>query len=100
MDTTGAGDTFAAGFLREYCVSQDAARSLARGCGGSRRLRAAGGRFPLGRLISAHEQRAGHAVGAAPAHEELLGGKGGQLEAVAGHLRAHPGRLREAHRAA
>jgi len=31
VDTTGAGDTFAAGFLREYCASQDVARSLARG---------------------------------------------------------------------
>jgi fructoselysine 6-kinase len=31
VDTTGAGDTFAAGFLREYCVSRDTARSLARG---------------------------------------------------------------------
>jgi sugar/nucleoside kinase (ribokinase family) len=31
MDTTGAGDTFAAGFLREYAVSRDPARSLARG---------------------------------------------------------------------
>jgi fructoselysine 6-kinase len=30
-DTTGAGDTFAAGFLREYSVSRDVARSLARG---------------------------------------------------------------------
>jgi sugar/nucleoside kinase (ribokinase family) len=31
VDTTGAGDTLAAGFLREYCASRDAARSLARG---------------------------------------------------------------------
>jgi fructoselysine 6-kinase len=31
VDTTGAGDTFAAGFLREYCASRDVARSLARG---------------------------------------------------------------------
>jgi fructoselysine 6-kinase len=31
IDTTGAGDTFAAGFLCEYCVSRDAERSLARG---------------------------------------------------------------------
>ncbi len=31
VDTTGAGDTFAAGFLREYCASRDVARSLA--CG-------------------------------------------------------------------
>jgi len=31
VDTTGAGDTFAAGFLREYCVSHDVERSLARG---------------------------------------------------------------------
>jgi fructoselysine 6-kinase len=31
VDTTGAGDTFAAGFLREYCDSHDAERSLARG---------------------------------------------------------------------
>jgi hypothetical protein len=31
VDTTGAGDTFAAGFLREYCLSRDVARSLRRG---------------------------------------------------------------------
>jgi fructoselysine 6-kinase len=31
VDTTGAGDTFAAGFLREYCASRDTVRSLARG---------------------------------------------------------------------
>ena len=31
VDTTGAGDTFAAGFLREYSASRDPARSLARG---------------------------------------------------------------------
>jgi fructoselysine 6-kinase len=31
VDTTGAGDTFAAGFLREYCASRDTARSLAWG---------------------------------------------------------------------
>jgi fructoselysine 6-kinase len=31
VDTTGAGDTFAAGFLVEYCASGNPARSLARG---------------------------------------------------------------------
>jgi fructoselysine 6-kinase len=31
VDTTGAGDTFAAGYLREYCASGDVERSLA--CG-------------------------------------------------------------------
>ncbi|GMR22748.1 MAG: hypothetical protein BMS9Abin37_1118 [Acidobacteriota bacterium] len=31
VDTTGAGDTFAAAFLCEYCVSRDVPRSLQRG---------------------------------------------------------------------
>jgi len=31
VDTTGAGDSFAAAFLAEYCVTRDVARSLARG---------------------------------------------------------------------
>jgi len=31
VDTTGAGDTFAAGFLREYCASSDVERGLVRG---------------------------------------------------------------------
>jgi fructoselysine 6-kinase len=31
VDTTGAGDSFAAGFLAEYCRSHDVARSLQRG---------------------------------------------------------------------
>jgi len=31
VDTTGAGDTFAAGYLQEHCASGDVARSLARG---------------------------------------------------------------------
>jgi fructoselysine 6-kinase len=31
VDTTGAGDSFAAGFLAEYCASRDIANSLARG---------------------------------------------------------------------
>jgi fructoselysine 6-kinase len=31
VDTTGAGDTFAAGFLRAYSASRDVARSLAQG---------------------------------------------------------------------
>lgn len=31
VDTTGAGDTFAAAFLCEYCVSKDVPRSLQRG---------------------------------------------------------------------
>jgi fructoselysine 6-kinase len=31
IDTTGAGDTFAAGFLREYCVSTDIVESLRQG---------------------------------------------------------------------
>ncbi len=31
VDTTGAGDSFAAGFLAEYCASRNVERSLARG---------------------------------------------------------------------
>ena len=31
VDTTGAGDSFAAGFLAEYCLSHDVARCLERG---------------------------------------------------------------------
>ena len=31
VDTTGAGDSFAAAFLAEYCATRDIARSLARG---------------------------------------------------------------------
>lgn len=31
VDTTGAGDSFAAGFLAEYCATRDVARSLERG---------------------------------------------------------------------
>ena len=31
VDTTGAGDSFAAGFLAEYCVSRDVRNALARG---------------------------------------------------------------------
>jgi fructoselysine 6-kinase len=31
VDTTGAGDSFAAGFLAEYCASRDVARALTRG---------------------------------------------------------------------
>jgi fructoselysine 6-kinase len=31
VDTTGAGDSFAAAFLAEYCLSRDVARSLERG---------------------------------------------------------------------
>jgi fructoselysine 6-kinase len=31
LDTTGAGDTFAAGFLMEYCASRNVERSLSRG---------------------------------------------------------------------
>jgi fructoselysine 6-kinase len=31
VDTTGAGDSFAAGFLSEYCASRDVLRSLERG---------------------------------------------------------------------
>src|SRR5262249_26521550 len=70
-----------------------------RSCSGSSPLprRARPRRSPAVSLASVDEQRARHAVGAAPAHEQLVRGEGQERPAVARHLLAHARRLREAH---
>lgn len=48
VDTTGAGDTFAAGFLAEYCRTRDVGESLARGAHSAAETVQRLGAFPWG----------------------------------------------------
>jgi fructoselysine 6-kinase len=48
VDTTGAGDSFAAGFLSLYARSRDVAASLARGADAAARTIGQVGAFPAG----------------------------------------------------